>query len=203
MCVLGEGSRGRGIAPSPKQFLIPEVPDKVYSWFPFECCEVIIITISSEDFWESQLLRYTCLWRAFRQLPCPLTPLPSHWKKNKLNFSVVALGHVVYKSLMWGKKGRKKNNLGISRWDSACSVIEMWKMDFWGGGGGRALEECFWTALPCCTGLTFGWHGHGAGRSLTRIWYIRHSSWACKPTLWIQISLKLVYEEMIFLSPEA
>ena len=144
MCVcVGGGKQGRRIAPSPKQFLIPEVPNKVYSWFPFECCEVIIITISSEDFWESQLLRYTCLWRAFRQLPCPLTPLPSHWKKNKLNFSVVALGHVVYKFLTWGKKGRKKNNLAISRWDSACSVIEMWRMDFGGGrgrqGAGRVL----------------------------------------------------------------
>lgn len=31
VCVLGEGSRGRRIAPSPKQFLIPEVPNKVYS----------------------------------------------------------------------------------------------------------------------------------------------------------------------------
>lgn len=123
-------------------------------------------------------------------------------KKNKLNFSVVALGHVVYMSLMWRKKERK-NSLGISCWKSVCSIIEMWKMDFFGGGVGRALEECFWTALPCCTGLTFGWHDHGAGRSLTRIWYIRHSSWACKPTLWIQILLKLVYEEMIFLSPEA
>ena len=54
MCVcvcVGGGERGRRSAPSPKQFLIPKVPNKVYLWFPFECCEVsIIITILSEDF---------------------------------------------------------------------------------------------------------------------------------------------------------